>query len=170
VACLAQASNDGGGSASEGATDAGADVVTGEAGTALRFASVAQGFGTNLACLAQPLPGAGAGESACAILLEGLSVDCTAAGLSPPTSGEVALLTKNQPLPDGSTCELTQVTGATGAGCSAQLAPGWCYVAGPCTADASAACQHAVCTTAGFDRAFAPAIDSGPWTAVLLCP
>src|SRR5258708_26014324 len=104
MVCDDNASDDGG--------IAAAEAKAPEASAAFRIAVVAHALGDS--CLPQPLPLGAAGESACAIVLEGLGVDCTASGLAAATPGEVALLTRNQPLPAGSSGRLRQVAKESG--------------------------------------------------------
>ncbi|MGO9832910.1 MAG: hypothetical protein ACLP1X_01710 [Polyangiaceae bacterium] len=129
-------------------------------------------LGQNDQCLPELLPANASGGTTCAVILEGLSGDCAAAGLSPATSQEIEVLGKGGPLPAGATCALNQIAGLPDVGCSDQQETGWCYVLGSCSAEAGT-CKAALCTSSAFNAAYVSMShgDAGlQWTATLACP
>ena len=116
-------------------------------------------LGRNDLCLPRPLPTIGA-MAACHVLLEGVGAGCTLAGLSAATAADVAgidadLQARGFTQAPGAVCVLTQLAASAtiASGCADESASGWCYVNGPCSRDAGANCQAAMCATNGFDVA-----------------
>ncbi|MGH7283361.1 MAG: hypothetical protein ACRELY_17680 [Polyangiaceae bacterium] len=106
-----------------------------------------------------------AGLIACRILvLLSPSRSCAEVGFAAAPKPDVDYLeayysANGVPLPAGTFCSLDQIAGA---GCFGDAGPGWCYVHGACTADAS--CSQAICSSSSYDAG------EDPMYTWLTCP
>jgi hypothetical protein len=115
------------------------------------------------------LPSSDGGPAAgCEMLFTGVAGGCSRPGLSPASASDIAnVVAKGSSMGEtvaSPVCVLGQAVAASGAACSAEGAPGWCYVQGACGSEVCPS-NHSFCMTAGFDAAKL-VYQNPPW---LLC-
>ncbi len=116
--------------------------------------------GNNTRCLPLPL------GTGCHVLLTGVPMGCSGAGLSPASQADIEAITTvslkslNPMPPPLEICQLAELP----PNCTAASELGWCYIRGSCWVDAGTMCDYSICESSGFHEG------EGYSASWLVCP